>query len=409
MKKLRMLFIVAALLCSAMILGACGNSGEAEYKVTVKDVLGNTYGKEVIVEFYKDGEKVAMQVCDENGIVVKSLAKDTYEVKLRFTDNNKALCYEEGLLVTSKETELEVLISNQLTEEPTVLYADGEETEAYNVSAGCTRAELSDERNYFLFAPIVSGTYEISIVCDGEAEIGYYGAPHFVQTDNVGNMVDGKIHISISDSMIGTNGTGTTIMVLGVDVTGDVKEGILCINRIGDPEKTIEDLPWTIYETTSDLSDYKLPDGATLVDFDVTASDYKVVYNEEDGFYHLNDANGPLIVVYLSKDPQIPYLPCFKNILDRSGISEYIMNEDDEVIEKISYSECLLEYIDCADKASGVYPLTEDLKHIIQARGNYVGWWDSTKPDFVFVDLNGNPIPDLNTEIAWLFMCAYVE
>ena len=115
------------------------------------------------------------------------------------------------------------------------------------------------------------------------------------------------------------------------------------------------------------------------------------------------------IIRLLPTDPTMPYLPCFKNILDRSGISKYVFDENDECIEKISYSECLLEYIDYADTTTGVYPLTEDLKMIMQERGEYVGWWNSESAGFIFNDASGMPIPGLNVENAWLFMCAFVQ
>ncbi len=408
MKILKKLIIVAALMCSAMLLVACGG-GETEYKVTVKDALGNTYGKDTIVEFYDGDEKVGMQICDENGVATKSLAKGTYTIKVTSTEKDVVYYFEETQ-VTESKTEIEIIISNKLGEEPEVLFVGGEETDAYYVNAGCTNVELAKgERSYFLFAPSKAGTYEFSVDCESETEIGYYGAPHFVQDNSAAEVVDGKFTVSISESMIGTGNTGTTVMVIGVDSDADTN-AVLCINRTGDPQKTIADEEWTIYEKTVELSKYTLPAGKSLVDFDVTsAAGYTVVLNKEDGYYHLNNENGPLVVVYLAEDPTVPYLPCFKTILERSGISEYKFDDNGDFVAKISYSECLLEYIEFADDTTGVYPLTEDLKTIIQARGEYVGWWDSTKADFVFKDSAGNPIQGLNTEIAWLFMCAYVE
>ena len=409
MKLMKRLGVVAALLCSAMFLVACG-SKEAEYKVTVKDALGNTYGKDTIVEFYNGEEKVGMQICGEDGVAVKKLEKGTYSIKVTSTDK-KVTYHYEVVEVSGSKTEAEVIVSNMINEEPIVLYVGGNESDAYNVAAGCTNVELKkDGRNYFLFAPTEAGTYEISVAGSTKTEIGYYGAPHFVQENNVGEIVDGKIVISITQGMIGAGNTGTTVLVLGVDSDADTKDAVLCINRTGDPQKTIEDTPWTIYEETVKLSKYVFPAGKKLVDFDIFSStEYKLVLNKEDGYYHLNDANGPVVVVYLAKDPTVPYLPCFKNVLDRSGVSKYVFDENGECTEKISYSECLLKYIDVADDNTGVYPLTEDLKTIIQERGNYVGWWDSTSAGFIFNDTAGIPIPGLNVENAWLFMCAYIQ
>lgn len=409
MKIMKKLIIVAALMCSAMLLVACGGGAETEYKVTVKDALGNTYGKETIVEFYDGNEKVGMQICDENGVATKTLAKGKYTIKVTSTEKEVAYAHEEAQ-VTGNKTEIEVIISNKVSEEPEVLFVDGEETDAYYVNAGCTNVELvKGERRYFLFVPTQAGTYEFSVDSDSKTEIGCYGAPHFVQSTSTEEVVDGKFTSSVSESMIGTGNTGTTVLVIGIDSDADTN-AVLCINRIGDAEKTLADEEWTIYKKTVELSQYTLPAGKSLVDFDITSTtDYKLVLNENDGFYHLNSANGPLVVVYLTEDPTVPYLPCFKNVLDRSGVSKYVFDENGEFVEKVSYSECLLEYIEYADEATGVYPLTEDLKTIIIERGKYVGWWDSESPSFIFNDAGGNPIAGLNTENAWLFMCAYVQ
>ena len=408
MKNLKKLIIVAALMCSAMFLVACGG-GETEYKVTVKDALGNTYGKDTIVEFYDGDTKAGMQICDENGVATKTLAKGTYTIKVTSTEKGVSYYYEETQ-VTGSKTAVEVIISNMLGEEPEVLFVSGEETDAYYVNAGCTNVELAEgERSYFLFVPTEAGMYEFSVVCDSKTDIGYYGAPHFVQENSAAEVKDGKFTMNITESMIGKEGTGTTIAVIGVD-SEKKANAVLCIDRTGDPEKTLAEEEWTIYKKTVELSKYTLPAGKSLVDFDVTsAAKYNVVLNKNDGFYHLNNENGPLVVVYLAEDPTVPYLPCFKNILDRSGISKYVFDADGNFVEKVSYSECLLEYIEFADDATGVYPLTEDLKTIIQERGEYVGWWDSTSPSFIFKDTAGMPIPGLNVDNAWLFMCAYVQ
>jgi hypothetical protein len=183
----------------------------------------------------------------------------------------------------------------------------------------------------------------------------------------------------------------------------------LTIKRVGDPIKTIEDEPWTIYETTADLKEYTLPEGATLGEFDLTSSTdaYNIVFNEDDGFYHLGSANGPLVLVRLAEDCE--YIACFKTILDRSGVSRYFFDDDGKFVKKESYSESLLEYIACVDENEGVYPLTEDLKYIIQQRGEYVGWWDPESATYLFKDMDGNNLTDINNEIAWLLMCCYIE
>ncbi len=398
-----------ALMCIAMGLTGC--SGQKKYTVTVKDALGNPYSDGVIVQFLQDGQQVAIQPCDEEGVATKKLDKGEYAVAIMSTDENVSFYYDDSLKLTEKERELEVVAAYKTSGEPTVLYADSKDCDAFQLSTGCTYVDLiSGERTYFLFTPKEAGNYEFSIADGANVEIGYYGAPHYVQSVNAAEVVDNKFTISVSASMIGTGDSGTTVFVLGVDtLDDDVANCVIGIRRLGDAEKTLADEPWDIYEATSELEAYTLPEGAQIQEFDLTASTdtYKLVYNEDDGFYHLKSADGPLVLVRLAED--CDYIACFKTMLDRSGVVKYFFDEDGEFEKKVSYSECLLEYIEYVDEANGVYPLTEDLKHIIQQRGDYVGWWDIESNGYIFKDVDGNNDSSINSEIAWLLMCCYIE
>ena len=394
-----------------IVMGLTGCGGEKKYTVAVKDALGDPYTAGVIVQFLQDGKQVAIQPCDKEGVAVKKLAKGEYTVALMSTDEKISFQYKEDLKLTEKERELEVVAAYKVSGEPTVLYASGEECEAYNLTTGCTYVELNAEhRNYFLFTPTKAGNYEFSIAEDANVEIGYYGAPHYVQANNIAEVVKNKFTISVSASMIGTGDTGTNVFVLGVDAKDDKATScVIGIKRLGDAIKTLADEPWTIYEKTSELKAYTLPAGAQIQEFDLTKSekDYKVVYNEKDGFYHLKTADGPLVLVRLAED--CDYIACFKTMLDRSGVNKYFFDKDGEFEKKESYSECLLEYIEYVDENEGVYPLTKDLKYIIQQRGEYVGWWDIESNGYIFKDADGNNLTDINADIAWLMMCCYIE
>ena len=394
-----------------IVMGLTGCSGEKKYTVSVKDALGNPYTTGVIVQFLQDGKQAAIQPCDKEGVAVKKLAKGEYAVALMSTDEKISFQFEEGLKLTEKERELEVIAAYKTSGEPTVLNASGEECDAYNLTMGCTYVELNEEgRNYFLFTPTEAGNYEFSIADNANVEIGYYGAPHYVQANNIAEVVKNKFTISVSAGMIGTGDTGTNVFVLGVDVKDDkVSDCVIGIERLGDAVKTLADEPWTIYEKTSELKAYTLPAGAQIQEFDLTKSekDYKLVYNEKDGFYHLKSADGPLVLVRLAED--CDYIACFKTMLDRSGVNKYFFDKDGEFEKKESYSECLLEYIEYVDENEGVYPLTEDLKYIIQQRGEYVGWWDIESNGYIFKDADGNNDSSINSKIAWLLMCCYIE
>lgn len=409
-KKVISVLLLVVLTLSAVSLTACG-SGETTYKVTVKDAVGTPYTSGVIVRFMKGGEQAAMQTVDENGVASKTLASGKYDIELKFADDGTDCYYDENLQVTASENEIDVILAQKLSSEPEVLFASGEEFDAYAIDAGCTYVSLnSDKRNYFLFVPAEAGNYEVSVAENNDTQIGYYGSTHFVQENSAAEVVDNKFTLSVTNDMIGTGQGGTSVMVIGVDNHSKDKDGcILVVNRTGDPEKTLADEPWTIYEKTAELSPYTLPQGATIKEFDLTASTskYNLVYNEADGFYHLDSKDGALVLVRLGKDCQ--YINCFKSMLDRSGVVKYFFDDNGEFVKKESYSECLLEYIDCADEKEGVYPLTEDLKYIIQQRGEYAQWWDFESSNFRFQDADGNNMPEINTEIAWLLMSCYIE
>ena len=407
--------VLAALLCASM-LAACGeqsggeetdlNSNEAAYRVSVVDALGNAYTEGIIVSFTGSNGETAMQKVDEIGVAEKILAKDTYAVELMFTGDESAYHYDaQGLEVTADSTQLEVVLARCLSGESRTLYAQGKDCTGYYVETGCTYVTLeAGERNYYLFAPTMEGTYEISVIGDVEG-IGYYGAPHFVQAENVGDLVDNTITVSINEGMIGSGDTGTTVLVIGVDA-GAADSAVLTVARTGAHQWTIEDEPWIIYETTAKLAAYSLPEGAVLAEFDLTAS-YTLVYNEADGFYHLDSAEGPLVLVRLAEPSK--YLDSFKTILDNTAIRRHFFDENGNFLKKEEYSNCVLEYLAYVDEDYGVYPLTEDLKYIIQQHGEYAGWYDRSSSQYLFVDANWVPLTGINEETSWLFACCYIE
>ena len=409
----RILALVLMLVLVCTLFAGCRASdslpAETTYRVKVTDSLGVPYTTGVVVRFLQGGEQVAMQVVNAEGVAQKTLATGDYTVELTFTGDASGYHYEtEGLALSANQPELTVVLTYAVNSAPVTLYADGRENEAYSVCVGSTYVELTTgSRNYFLFTPEVSGTYEFT-TNNGDAQVGYYGAPHFVQSLSAAEVVDNKFTISISPSMIGSNGTGTTVIVVGVD-SGSAENCILSIQRIGDHEHTISDEPWITYQPTVKLSQYTLPAGAVLGEFDLTAKTdaYQLVYNETDKFYHLNSAYGPLVLVRLGVKNQ--YLEGFQKILETSGVVKYFFDDQETFIKKESYSECLLEYISYMDENAGVYPLTQDLKYIIEQRGDYSGWFDPNASLYLFKDANGDKIPGINADIAWLFMCCYIS
>ena len=410
MKK-SLLILLAVVLGMGVLLTSCTTepeSTEATYQVSVKDAIGTPYTSGVIVKFMQNGQQVAMQVVDANGVASKTMAKGDYTVELMFTGDASQYYYNtKELVLSADKTTLDVILSQKIVGNGTPLFAQSKEYEAFAVKAGCTYVTIkANTRNYFLFTPNTEGTYVFSVP-GSSAAIGYYGAPHFVQEYSAAEVTDNQFEISVSASMIGTGDTGTSVFVIGIDGGDTDSNCILAINRTGSAKKTWADEPWLEYKNTTTPAKYVVAPGTSLSDFDLTAATatYQLVKNNQDGYYHLNSENGPLVFVRLTKDPK--YIACYKTILESTRVGKYFIDENGELIKKESYVEALMAYIACADENNGVYPLTDDLKYIIQQNGEYAGWWKTDGGNYLFKDDAGVMIPGINHEIAWLVMCCY--
>lgn len=414
--KIKLFNLIALLVCLCLLASCGGNStssskdGEsstnADYSVTVTDSFGTPFTSGVVVLFMKDGQQAAMQVINDKGVATKALEKGDYTVELKFTDANAAYSYEKASLSADK-TSVTLALLNAVKGEGKALYTSEGEFISYEVQEGGTTVALKKGRNYYLFTPAKSGTYEFT-TSDNDYTVGYYGMPSYVQAQSAAEVVDNCFTVSVSDSMIGNGETGTTVIVIGVDADADA-ECILKIKRIGDPKHSISDEPWTIYQASTAPSKFTLEKGVSLKNFDLTAKneDCVLVYNDEDGSYHLGSKDGARVYVWLTEEPA--YMASFKTVLESVGLNRYFFDEDGKFVKKESYTDCLLGYIDCADSDSGVYPLTKDLEYIIKQCGEQNGWWKSDSHGFIFYSADEQPLPNLNTDIAWLFMCCYAE
>lgn len=412
MKKMkRLTALVLSMLLCCMALWACGGeaaSADAAYQVYVKNALGTPYTSGVVIKFMQNGVQAGMQVVNAEGLAEKTLPKGDYTVELQFTDSDVTYVHNAAdQKLTASQTRVDVTVNRGLGEKSQSLYVVDRDYEAFYLEAGCTAITLNAEKmSYFLFAPKEAGTYEFSLI-GSDAAIGYYGAPHFVQKESAAEVVDNKFTMSIRKDMIGTGDTGTTVLVLGV-AAGEGKAAF-AIQRIGDPEWSVTDEPWTVYEAVGPMTAYTHDAKAKLTEIDLKADSFNLVLGQ-DGYYHKDTAEGPLVLVRLgSKSGGSQYLDDFQTILEHSGVSKYFYDENGNFVKKEKYDDCLLKYFEIMDEESGLYPLTEDLKYIIQSRGEYSGWFEPSNSLYLFKDENGNSIPGINSEISWLFMCCVAE
>ena len=409
-KKILALTLVLALCCG---FAACGNSetgaeggnnealsADAEYVVNIVDALGNPYVGTALIRFMQDGQQKAMQQA-KDGVVTKTLPRGEYTLQLELLDCQQEYMYDTEAKVTATETTKDLAITYKLSEETTELYVS--EEPVHFVTEGCTVVPVAaGTRTYFLFKQETVGKFSFTVV--GDATIGYYGAPHMVQEISAAEVVDNTFTMNIKEGHIGGQP-----LVIGLDsqTGGDMT---LCITRVGDPDWGVEDEPVHTYQPTVELSAYTLPAGAKLEKFDLTAESYNLV-KDEQGFYHLDSADGALVLVYLTEKSQ--YLDPLKTVSEKSGVGKVFWKDASshtkESFEKReSYNECINAYCEVADQETGVYPLTEDMVYILQQHGDYYGWWNVDSHSYLFKDANGGNDTTINPNVAWLFACCYI-
>ena len=366
------------------------------YSVTVTDYNGNPKTG-VVVQFQKGETVLAMVPVNDKGVAAADLEDGDYTVKLMFS--GEELYYEEkGAVLTKTAPHITVQVAAAVSGEPEELSVG----DAYYVGVGGTYVQMqANVVNYFLFEPTVAGNYRIS-TSDPEAVLSYWGGNTFF----VHESTDSTDYANNSFTRnVKENNLGSTYVI---GITG-AEDCILEITRIGDPILDETDFPITVYEGTKEVTKYPdLPSGKSkkYVNISGKTDSVTLVLNENDGYYHVGTADGP--VMYMDLSSAAPHVPLYGMMgmasIGGENITQHFYNENGELIRREQYNTLLKEYASNVDKTYGVYPLTEDLKYMIQQAGSRKGWWDVESPNYQFED-----VPNLNTEIAWMFACCTVE
>jgi len=364
------------------------------YSVTVVDYNGNPKTG-VVVQILKDGAAVSMLPVDSDGVAAADLNTGDYAVKLLFS--GEELHYEEkAAVLTQTSPHITLKVAPAVSGDPEAI----NDANAYIVGVGGTYVKTqADVVNYFVFPPTAAGNYKVS-ASDPEAVLSYWGGNIFFlpSVPYEMEMEDNGYYLNVKESNLG-EGQGVNHII---GITG-VEDCILEIIRVGDPILGEEDMPYTEYGEGKEIPAYSYSGSGSkrYVDIYDETDSFQLVLNEQDGYYHMNSADGAL--VYLDLSSNTPYIPLHGivgvNINADGGenISRSIY-EDGVLVRRELFNPLLRKYANSADKTYGIYPLTEELVYMIRHGGDRKGWWDPENINYMF-----NEYPGINHEIAWMF------
>lgn len=394
--------------------GTCIACGEAQkYGIWIVDGLGNPVS-DIIVKVLKDGEQVKMYPYNGTHLEL-DIEAGNYQIELDLSQTGKSYVYDTETCVLSPENRYAVIRLFETPSESESIYVSpplDADYNAYPVGQGSYKLTLTpNDYTFIIFKPTAAAIYTLTYECEANLAISYHGSSFFVQGTDIS---EGTTVVSTYENGLSVNVYPTNIGA-GFDLVFAIKsEGatscILNIANAGDPGTRLDDEPWTPYledesEVKKHLAVSKI---GTYTAIDVTDTSIKAVFNETDGFYHLNSADGPVLFIDLTTDTK--FISSIQIISAHQRMGAYIYDINGDVAEKRSYNELFLQYgmPDTADEKPAEpvrVPLTAKLADAIKTFGDKNSWWAEGSESNIFDRvLLGSPY---NLEYAWLLYCGY--
>lgn len=169
-------------------------------------------------------------------------------------------------------------------------------------------------------------------------------------------------------------------------------------------DPVVIEIPWTVYENKKAPEKFEMPSFVDVNAFDESYVDVtdSVIDNAvlgDDGYYHLNEKDGPVLFANLNDSIMSLY-----TMVGYGKIAAiYYDDVTGDVIKKVDYTNSFNEYLSALPTdANGVitsyyYPLTADLIEMFKEVGTTHGWYSGDEA-WVYA-----------SEDAWLYACYYDE
>ena len=395
--------------------GACAICGIKEtYSVWITDGLGKPM-TDIVVKVMKGGEVVKM--APYNGkYTTLDLEDGNYTVELDLSLLGENYVYDTSsckLSASQKTLSIKLYRTTGGTESIYVSDPIDADYNAQYITEGSYSVSLTrNGYSFFIFTPEVAAIYTITYECDSNLTISYHGSTFFVQGND----------ISQNNSEFSAYGNGFSFSIypsnIGASYVFAIKSKnatkcVLNIKNVGDPGTRLVEEPWTPYQEDPDkveeMKNY--PQEGTYTTIDLGDTSISAVLNPDDGYYHLNSVDGPVLFLDFTTDSK--YIASIYTICANQRMGAYIYDADGNVVEKRSYNELFFQCgmpdpteVETRPDPGIRVPLTEKLAEAIQSFGNNQGWWSDGDTNIFTRVLLGAPY---NKEFAWLLYCGYYE
>lgn len=290
-----------------------------------------------------------------------------------WSESNGEISYK--LTFTPKDIEHEVDISEYTISGTALVVGDND-----------LSMEPNTQNTLFEFAPAETGEYTFTAPVG--ILIGNWGTftnPMDLSGDAKTNVVVWECSAVGQSVLIGV--AGDENIILNVEKTGEV-----------DVHQEVVYVDYVNTHTPDESNNVQLEDNQELVPVDISKPQTAVL--GEDGFYHLGDANGPVLYASLINDAADMY-QAYYSAYGARHLRGQLFDEEGNLVASYDFLRSLKAYVDAMD-FDGFYPLTEDLEIFLKAYGGVQGWYNPMVSSFAAIQ------EEHDADSAWLVACYYV-
>lgn len=376
-----------------------------QYTVKVVDATGAGLS-DIVVTFNKRGKPFKVVPADANGVAVATMKPGDYTVTLT-SSGGANLKYDQSQAVLSAEkTSATLAVAADITSST---YKTAYWGNYYLLPVGSSWDDMTNMLNYaenyrcfmYVFRPEKSGIYRFSV---SGGVLGYYGMVEYPFGPSRSTAEDGYFEITVKDSEFDNNNKPS--YVIGLQSDAGQTEATITVLRTGDAPT---ELPSVKYEPTCPITPTLTGSGkVTYVDLTGTAE----IEKRADGFYYLN---GKKLYMNIGKNAPYVTLGEMVGLVYDAGSGSWglssmgtgmkgLVYEGTEVVAIMDFTDVMRQYTEACDPSNGLYPLNDDLIHMVQEHGKYVGWWKIGEPTCLIPNAE-----NINEEIMWMFAVCYLQ